>query len=499
MDRPAGSVRRVKGPIQRLHGRLGALISIVAGAVLIRLIAGVAFANYDTLYALSWGGQLARGETPAYGIPIAPTPHPLLELLGLVLYPLGARAELEVILALAFGALAACGWVIYSLGRRWFGAAAGLLAAAVFETRAEVLNYGVRAYLDIPYLLFVLGAVLVEVRRPRAGAPVLGLLALAGLLRPEAWVFSGLYWLYLMDLLPAALRTRLPQGERPQGRGRLAALTLLTGLGPLLWLGSDLLVTGQPLWSLTNTRHTASTLDRTTGLVNVPEYIPKRLGEILRPPVLLGAGIGGILTLRWTFSRALPGALLGVLAVLVFAAFATVGLPINTRYAFLAAAILCLFCGAGVLGWMTLEKSDPRRRIWMALGAVVALALLAYGPSDYREVNDHFTQLARQERIENDLTALVGRSAINLRCGPVGVANHAPIPLLSLYLKASPERIRSAEFGAISAGVYVDPASREVERDYQVDKRDPHGRVSVPAGFVETASNRSWRIYGRCR
>jgi hypothetical protein len=26
---------------------------------------------------------------------------------------------------------------------------------------------------------------------------VLVLLALAGLLRPEAWVFSGLYWLYL--------------------------------------------------------------------------------------------------------------------------------------------------------------------------------------------------------------------------------------------------------------------------------------------------------------
>ena len=51
--------------------------------------------------------------------------------------------------------------------------------------------------------MFVLGAVLVEVRRPRAGAPVLALLALAGLLRPEAWVFSGLYWLYIVGLLPA--------------------------------------------------------------------------------------------------------------------------------------------------------------------------------------------------------------------------------------------------------------------------------------------------------
>jgi hypothetical protein len=185
--------------------------------------------------------------------------------------------------------------------------------------------------------------------------------------------------------------------------------------------------------------------------------------------------------------------------VLVFSAFATVGLPINTRYAFLAAAILCLFCGAGVLGWMTLQKGDPRRRIWMALGAVVALALIAYGPTDYREINHHFTELARQERIENDLTALVKSGAVNLRCGPVGVPNHAPIPLLSLYLKANPEEIQSAEVGGISSGVYVDPANRYVEEHYVLDPRDPHEDVSVPEGFSQTASNRSWRIFARCR
>jgi len=42
-------------------------------------------------------------------VPIAPTPHPLLELLGLVLTPLGARTEIDVTVALAFAALAACG------------------------------------------------------------------------------------------------------------------------------------------------------------------------------------------------------------------------------------------------------------------------------------------------------------------------------------------------------------------------------------------------------
>jgi hypothetical protein len=488
----------VEALIQRLRGRLGALSAIVLGAIALRLIAGVAFANYDTLYALGWGGQLARGETPAYGVPIAPTPHPLLELLGLILYPLGARAELDVVLALAFGALAACGWLIFALGRAWFGTAAGLLAAAIFVTRVPVLSDGVRAYLDIPYLMFVLGALLVEVRRHRAGAPVLVLLALAGLLRPEAWVFSGLYWLYLLDLLPAVVRSHLPAGERPQGRAELAGLTLLAGAGPLIWLGSDLLITGNPLWSLTNTRHTASLLDRETGIANVPEYIPRRIGEILRPPVLLGAAIGGVLSLRWLSRRALPGAIAGLLAVAVFAAFAAVGLPINTRYAFLAAAILCVFCGAGVFGWTALAREDPRRRPWIALAAIIAIALLAYAPSQYRAADREFGKLAAQERAEDDLLALVRSGAVNLRCGPVGVPNHASIPLLAVYLRASPVRIQSPESGQISSGVYVDPASREVEKNYKIDARDPHEQVSVPPGFIEAASNRSWLIFKHC-
>jgi hypothetical protein len=484
----------------RLGARSTAPLAIAAGAVLLRLIAGVGFANYDTLYALAWGGQLSRGQLPAYEVPIAPTPHPLVEALGLVLSPLGPRAVEDVVVALGFLALSACGWVIFRLGSLWFGRAAGALAALIFLTRVPVLSYGVRAYVDVPYTLLVLSALLLETRRRSgaeriSGAHVLAVLALAGLLRPEAWAFSGLYWLYLMGLVPHSLGGG--QHSAPP-RDQVVRLTLLAAAAPLVWVLSDLLITGDPLWSLTNTRHTAATLGRATGAADVPEYIPRRIGEILRPPVLLGAAVGGVLTLLWLRSRALLGAAAGVLAVLVFAIFASAGLPIDTRYAFLASAILAIFCGAGVFGWTALARTDPRRRWWIAAGAVVALALIAYAPSQYRKAHTELSNLARQQSIEDDLLALVDSHAINLRCGPVGVPNHAPVPLLALYLKTSPANVVSAQSGAIARGVYVDPASKEVEADYVLDQRDPHVAVSVPAGFTASGANRSWLIFHRC-
>jgi len=497
----------VRARIENFPARLVAPLAIAAGAVVLWVAAGVGFANYDTLYALAWGGQLARGETPQYGIPIAPTPHPLVEVLGVVLSPLSPGAIEGVTVALGFLALSACGWVLYRLGSLWFGRAAGALAALILLTRVPVLSYGVRAYVDIPYLLLVLCALLVEARHRRAGAPVLALLALAGLLRPEAWVFSGLYWLYLMGLTPRwayssvrdrSLHTRQVAGSKLRTRGAVVRLTLLAAAAPLVWVASDWLVTGHPLWSLTNTRHTAETLDRITGIANVPEYIPRRIGEILSPPVLAGAALGGVMSLWLLPRRARLGAVVGVIAVLVFAAFATAGLPINTRYAFLAAAILCVFCGAGVFGWTRLPREDPRRRWWMAAGALVLVGLLAYIPTQYRTAHKELTKLARQETFQNELVALVEDGSITRRCEPVGVPNHAPIPLLALYLKTSPSKIVSAEAGPIAHGSYVDPASKEVEDDYVLDPHDPHLPVEVPPGFTEAHANSAWFIFEHC-
>ncbi len=467
-------------------------VAILLGALALWLIAGVGFVNYDTLYGLLWGAQLTRGETPQYGLPIAPTPHPLIEALGIPLAPLGASATTTIVVALAFIALATCAWLLYELGRAWFGRAAGVVAALVLITRVPVLSYGVRAYVDVPYMLFVLAALLVETRKRRAGAPVLVLLALAGLLRPEAWAFSALYWLYLA----IASRRSYPSLSRAQ----LARLALLAAAAPLVWVLSDLLVTGDAMWSLTNTKHTAATLGRASGIGDVPEYIPRRIGEVLRPAVLAGAALGGVFSLLWLRGRAALGAIAGAIAVGVFALMASAGLPIDTRYAFLISAILCVFCGAGAFGWVALPRGEVRRTVWIAAGAVVVLALLVTLPGQLRSAHGELAKLSRQQRIQNDLVAFVNDKTLTLRCGPVGVPNHAPIPLLALYLKTRPSQIVSVEAKPIGHGSYVDPASLEVEHEYILDLKDPASKkpASIPPGFTEAATDRSWLIFEHC-
>jgi Dolichyl-phosphate-mannose-protein mannosyltransferase len=502
----------VRARIKRAAARIATPVnaagasSVAALAALLWLLCGVGFANYDTLYALAWGGQLARGETPAYEVAVAPTPHPLVEAIGVVLSPLPARAIEDVTVALGFLALAGCAWVLYRLTALWFGRAAGVVAALVLLTRVPILSYGVRAYVDIPYLLFVLAAVLVQARRatrrqPPAGASVLALLALAGLLRPEAWAFSGLYWLYLLIAARRAhtdARGARDGRDRPRSTRELVALALLAASAPLVWILSDLAITGDPLWSLTNTRHTAHALDRVTGIANVPEYVPRRIGEILRVPVLAGAVLGGVLALLALRRRALIAVGVGTLALAAFVAVGAAGLPINTRYAFLTAAVLCALCGAGAFGWTRLDARDPRRRVWIGVGACVLLALVAFTPAQVKSAHREMDKLARQQAIQDDLIALVEDGSVNLHCGPVGVPNHAPVPLLALYLKASPAEVPSAQAGTISSGQYLDPASKEVEEDYVLDPHDPHRPVNVPPGFVEVHANHTWLIFQRC-
>src|SRR5262245_53596675 len=184
----------------------------------------------------------------------------------MVTTPLGDGA-IAVTMVIAYVSLALVGYLVYRLGSLWFDRPIGAVAAAFVLTRAPFLSNGLRAYVDVPYIALVLGALLIETKRPRSGWPVLVLLALAGLLRPEAWLFSVASWLWLA----------LPRDRSRQDLASLAALALAA---PLAWALFDWITAGSPTYSFTGTRETVDTLARHTGPVDLVLWGPRALGEV---------------------------------------------------------------------------------------------------------------------------------------------------------------------------------------------------------------------------
>jgi hypothetical protein len=452
------------------------------GAAVAWLLVGTGFANYDAAYSLVWGRDLARGQLPNYDVPVSPTPHPLSNLAGAILSPLGDGAEtaLVVIAFLALGALAA---LTYALGKRWFGTAAGVLAAAIVITRQPILSFGARAYLDIPYVVFVLAALATEARKPKAGTPVLIWLGLAGLLRPEAWLFSAAYVAYLWWA-----------GDRD-----LLKWVALAAAAPVIWLAADWIVTGDPLWSLTDTREGAEELGRVTGLQNVPITAPRRLGEILREPVLLGAVVGLALAVAFLRDRVRLLVAAGLVAFAAFCVLATAGLPILGRYLFFPAILLAILCGAGAFAYRELPPDHPWRRRAQIAGLVVLVAQIPFIGVQVDRIRDLSGALKIQTEIRDDLHDLASEPPLENGCQPLAVPNHRPVPLLALWLDRPPERILSAQLVQIRSGQYLDPATERVLRNFTLDKRDPKRLTAkVPPGFTRVAANRSWVLYERC-
>ncbi len=516
-------LRLYRAPVLRKWLTPAAWVGAVTAALL--LVFPVGFPNYDTIYALVWGRELAHGISPDYGSALPPTPHPLADLVGLIATPLGDGA-ITVTMAIAYASLGLVGYLVYRLGSLWFDRWIGAVAAAIVLTRAPYLSNGLRAYVDIPYIALCLGALAIETKRPRAGWPVLALLALAGLLRPEAWLFSLAYlgWLALASTpgesgeRPRAGEKRVPLERadtqnagliRPafvRARGTLfsphgAALVSLALAAPIAWALFDWITTGSPTYSFTGTRDTVETLNRQTGPVDLFLYGPRRLGEVLQWPGMIGAAGGVVLGLAFLRRRSTIGAAAAALALGAFAVLACAGLAILPRYTMLAAAVLAVFVALALLGWRLLEAGHPWRRRWQLFAGLVALMFVLWLPNQWDLDSRVDTDLTNQGRIEGDLTDLVDAGAFEPLCGPIAVPNHRAVPRLAFGLDIKPTQIVSAtEQRPPRRGYFVDPASPFVIHNFILDPNDPtrFSRSVVPPGYRLVAQNESWKVYRRC-
>ena len=130
---------------------------VAAIAALLLLVFPLGFPNYDTIYSLLWGRELAEGLSPDRGAALPPTPHPLTELWGLATSPLGDGA-IDLTMVGAYVSLGLIAYFVYRLGSLWFDRPIGAVAALIVLTRAPFLSNGLRAYIDLPYIALVLAA-----------------------------------------------------------------------------------------------------------------------------------------------------------------------------------------------------------------------------------------------------------------------------------------------------------------------------------------------------
>ncbi len=486
------SSTRVARPAVRL-GRLAAwrralpVLAVVVGvATAMWLLYDPWFLNYDARYALLWAQDAARGFLPEYRADFAPTPHPLQTAASALALPFGDGGQVVVVWAvlLSFGALV---WLTFRLGTVLFGAWAGAVAALVVLTRPAIQRDVVLAYQDVPFAALVVAAVLLEARRRRRGAPVLVLLAVAGLLRPEAWVLAGLYALYLWPGATARARA-----------GWLA----LAALAPVVWAATDWIVTGDPLHSLHGTAELAEENERRRSITQVPRWGAQYLGYTLREPLILGVPLG--LAFAWLYRRRerstwLPLAVAAAM-LFVFAIGPIFGLPLIGRYVRTPAVLLTVFYGLAVVGWTLLPRGSRERRAWMAVGAVAALASLVFLPLKQVEMLRGLDKRFELDgRLYADLRDVGNAGAVReafAACGgKLSTAEHRPIPYVRWWLDGDPGSVGTIRkrTSPLSELLLAPRDVANVRRFYRANFPRRTGRR--PAGWRVLYRNRSWKVF----
>lgn len=444
-----------------------AVAAVTAGAVFFVLVAGRGYVAYDAGWSLVWGSEMAEGNLPDYdAVATAPTPHPLANLVGALLSPLGRDAG-TVLLLVNAAALAALGWNVLRLGQHLLALPVGVLAAALVVTRPQLVEQTLYASLDIPFLALVAGATALEAARPRRGRAVLALLLAAGLLRPEAWLLS---FAYLAWVLPAADR-RLRPG--------LVALALAA---PALWALSDLVVTGDPLYS----RHGTSELSELLGRreEGAAGALPEYLDRVMSTTVVV-CGLAGVMAgLLVLYERVLlPAAIFG-LGLASFLALEVLGLPLIIRYVLLPGVMLALFAAVAGMGWVALRDRPRLRAAWAAAGAavIVALAVSTAGERDRMDGVVAYSHFARDsdDDLYDALTSSPGRAA-SRRCPAIFATTYLQRPLIAYWLDRAPEAVESRPPRSGERGLAVVPS-----------------RAADPPGFERVGASGRWAVAARC-
>ena len=500
----SGKPRQDSTPLQRLRAVDASTWAKIAFAVLcigalVGYFAFPTYPTYDSYYALIWGRDVLHLHLPDFRVYRGPTEHPLAIAFGMLCSLFGQGGARLMVLGsiVSFVALVAG---VYRLARLCFGPVVGMFAALLMLSRFFDENLAAQGYLDISYVALIVWAVALEVEKPRRGRTVFLLLAAAGLLRPDAWVLSGVYWLWC--------------SWRADNNRRLKYLAL-AAIAPVIWVGVDAVVTGNPLYSLTSTAGLAQELERTQGISSVVASVWTFGVRIDKLPVILGALVGVPLAVWLAPRRVLTPLVALVVLIAVFVAEGAVGASVIDRYLMGAASVGLIFCAVAIGGWSMLERGSKLRRAWM----VAAAALVLYGgvsAATTLSLSSLRTTLAYHEDFHKGLVVALANPAVKAelkRCPLVSLPNNKLIPDARWILDSVGQRdivARSQARADADKGshaledrirrgsVAVYPLGSAVFFEAIVDVGDdPRDQIPL-AGFRRVYSSRYYAVYANC-
>lgn len=421
----SSSVTRTSAP-GRGYAFVRPPLVIAATSALIALAYGTPRLGYDALFALVWGRQVYRLEAPSLVAANAPTPHPLANLVGALLGPLGANTASSVLEILACVGFATAGYAAWLIGSRLIGPACGVLFTLLLLSRPGLVAPLLYSSSDIWFLALVLLAAAQIARDPSQATRPLIALALAGLLRPEAWALACAYLTFLvMRRAPAR---------------RLLKASALALAAPLTWTTLDWAWTGDALHSLRATRELGLALQRPHGLSAALDLLAHYVSAAIGTPVLWAALAGVIIVVALVPERAALPTLALVVGVAAFGILAAAGLPLVERYVVLPATALTFFAAAAALGFSALP-AGPRRRAW-TIGGTTLLAIGTIGlPAQVRQLSELRAQATGLRHHQLGLQAIAAR----LRATPHGciveVSSSLDVPAIELFADIPPRRI----------------------------------------------------------
>jgi hypothetical protein len=294
---------------------------------------------------------------------------------------------------------------------------------------------------------------------------VLALLCIAGLLRPEAWLFAGAYWLWLAPGTP---------------RPTMIRYALLVVVAPLVWIACDLIVTGEPLYSLTSTREVSGAFGRNRGLLDAIVHVPEYSGGNDRIVTVGAGGLGLLLAVHILRRRAALPLALGGLGVATFLIIATAGLSVIPRYMTIPSLLLSLCVAVALGGWTLVEGRARRVAIGIAVVSVVLIGWRApYYVRDFSKLADQAAFIEAQHKGLKGILDAPGVVPALQACRPITVPTHSAIPVIR-YQTGLPKQ-------AIEASITQPRASA----------RKRWSNKPLP-GFALAGRSGRWSAYARC-